>query len=74
MKQAAQAGLRWLVGPAVDKVPPGHARAAAALRVLLGLMWLYNVSWKRAPDFGQDAGNGLFKFTSYAVSHPVLPP
>lgn len=37
-------------------------------------MWLYNVSWKRAPNFGQDAGNGLFKFTSYAVSHPVLPP
>ncbi len=26
------------------------------------------------PDFGQDGGNGLFKFTSYAVSHPVLPP
>ncbi|WP_248581657.1 hypothetical protein [Nocardioides sp. InS609-2] len=74
VKQAAQAGLRWLVGPAVDKVPHGHARAAAALRMLLGLMWLYNVSWKRAPDFGQDAGNGLFKVTSYAVSHPVLPP
>jgi len=37
-------------------------------------MWLYNVSWKRAPDFGQDAGNGLYKFTSYAVSHPVFPP
>ena len=74
MKQAAQAGLHWVLGPAVDKVPHGHARATAALRVLLGLMWLYNVSWKRAPDFGQDAGNGLFKFTSYAVSHPVLPP
>lgn len=74
MKQSARAGLHWLLGPAVDKVPQGHARAAAALRVLLGLMWLYNVSWKRAPDFGQDAGNGLFKFTSYAVSHPVLPP
>ena len=74
VKQSVQAGCRWLMGPAVDKVPPGHARAAAALRVLLGLMWLYNVSWKRAPDFGQDAGNGLFKFTSYAVSHPVLPP
>ncbi len=74
MKKAAQAGLRWLVSPAVDKVPNGHARAAAALRVVLGLMWLYNVSWKRAPDFGQDAGNGLFKLTSYAVSHPVLPP
>ncbi len=74
MKKAAQAGLRWLTSPAVDKVPDANARAAAVLRVLLGLMWLYNVSWKRAPDFGQDAGNGLFKFTSYAVSHPVLPP
>ncbi|MEJ7633191.1 hypothetical protein [Aeromicrobium sp.] len=68
------AKLRWLVSPAVDQVPIGHARAAASLRVLLGLLWLYNVSWKRAPDFGQEAGNGLFKFTSYAVSHPVLPP
>lgn len=74
MTRAVRAGLRWLVSPAVDDVPNGHARAAAALRVLLGLMWLYNVSWKQAPDFGQDAGNGLFKFTSYAVSHPVLPP
>jgi hypothetical protein len=36
--------------------------------VLLGLLWLYNVSWKRPPDFGQDAGNGLYKFTSYDVS------
>jgi len=74
VKQSAQAGLHWVLGPAVDKVPHGHARATAALRVLLGLMWLYNVSWKRAPDFGQDAGDGLFKFTSYAVSHTVLPP
>jgi len=66
--------VRWLLAPATDDVPRGQAVAAAALRVLLGLMWLYNVSWKRAPDFGQDAGNGLFKFTSYAVSHPVFPP
>ncbi len=74
MKTLAQSGLRWLVSPAVDSAPAGSARAAAALRVLLGLMWLYNVAWKRAPDFGQEAGNGLFKFTSYAVSHPVFPP
>lgn len=64
----------WLLAPATDEVPRSHAVAAAALRVLLGLMWLYNVSWKRAPDFGQDAGNGLYKFTAYAVSHPVFPP
>ncbi|WP_338748364.1 Rv1678 family membrane protein [Janibacter alittae] len=62
------------MSPAVDKAPIGSARAAAALRVLLGLMWLYNVAWKRAPDFGQEAGNGLFKFTGYAVSDPVFPP
>lgn len=74
VRDTARAGLRWLASPAVDEVPRGHALAATALRVLLGLMWLYNVAWKRAPDFGQDAGNGLFKFTSYAVSHPVLPP
>ncbi len=55
-------------------MPRGHAVAAASLRVLLGLLWLYNVAWKRAPDFGQDAENGLFKFTSYAVSDPVFPP
>jgi len=74
VKDTARVGLRWIVSPAVDEVPRGHTLAATALRVLLGLMWLYNVAWKRAPDFGQDAGNGLFKFTSYAVSHPVLPP
>lgn len=71
MKQSA---LRWSVSPAVDKVPVGQARAAAGLRVLVGLMWLYNVSWKRAPDFGQNRHIGLFAFTGDAVSHPVLPP
>jgi hypothetical protein len=37
-------------------------------------MWLYNVAWKRAPNFGEEEGNGLYAFTSYAVEHPVLPP
>ena len=74
MRDTARVGLRWIASPAVDEVPRGQALAATTLRVLLGLMWLYNVAWKQAPDFGQDAGNGLYKFTSYAVSHPVLPP
>jgi hypothetical protein len=63
-----------LLAPATDEVPRAQAVGAAALRILVGLLWLYNVSWKHAPDFGQDAGTGLFKFTSYAVSDPVLPP
>ncbi len=78
MRESSRSRLRssrrWLLAPATDEVPRGQAVAAAALRVLLGLLWLYNVSWKRPPDFGQDAGNGLFGFTSYAVSHPVFPP
>jgi len=65
---------RWLIAPATDEMPRAQAIGATALRILVGLMWLYNVSWKRAPDFGEEAGNGLFKFTSYAVSDPVFPP
>ncbi len=66
--------VRWLIAPATDEMPRAQSIGAAALRILVGLMWLYNVSWKRAPDFGEEAGNGLYKFTSYAVSDPVFPP
>ena len=70
----ARAGTSWMLAPATTEVPGSQAAAASAFRVLVGLLWLYNVAWKRPPDFGQDAKNGLFKFTSYAVSDPVLPP
>lgn len=73
-KASVTGAIRWLLAPATDEVPRHQAIGAAALRILVGLLWLYNVAWKRAPDFGQDAENGLFKFTSYAVSDPVLPP
>ena len=70
--------VRAPLGWALDPDPSDNARAQSialtVLRVLLGLMWLYNVSWKRAPDFGKDAGNGLYKFTTYAVDYPVLAP
>jgi len=69
-----RAATRWLFAPATGEVPRAQAVAAAALRILVGLMWLYNVSWKTAPDFGEKAGDRLYKFTSYAVSDPVLPP
>jgi hypothetical protein len=67
-------GVRWLLGPDTEISPHAQAVGATVLRILLGLLWLYNVSWKRPPDFGQDARNGLYKFTAYAVSDPVLPP
>lgn len=65
---------RWLVGPAVEPVSPGQALAMTFVRLLVGVMWLYNVAWKLPPDFGQANKGGLFAFTSDAVSNPVLPP
>ncbi len=54
--------------------PRVSATGLAALRTLVGLLWLYNVSWKTPPDFGQSSGSGLYGFTSDAVEHPVFPP
>jgi hypothetical protein len=63
-----------MTGGAGGVDPRVQHRALAAVRILLGLMWLYNVGWKRAPDFGEGAGSGLYKYTKYAVDHPVFPP
>ena len=46
----------------------------AAVRIAVGLMWLQTVNWKRPPGFGQEAGNGLYQYTNYAVENPVLAP
>lgn len=46
----------------------------AAIRILVGLLWLANMEWKRPPDFGQDLQNGLFKYVDSAVRNPVFPP
>lgn len=66
--------MTWLLTPQVEEGPRSHAIAAVGLRLLAGLLWLYNVSWKRAPDFGQDNDTGLYHFTALAVSDPVFPP
>jgi hypothetical protein len=58
----------------VKSSPGSSAVTLAALRILIGLLWLYNVSWKRPPDFGRDSGSGLYGFTKGAVDHPVLAP
>jgi uncharacterized membrane protein YphA (DoxX/SURF4 family) len=46
----------------------------AAVRIIVGLLWLANLEWKRPPDFGQDLQNGLFKYVDSAVRNPVFPP
>ncbi|WP_420903393.1 Rv1678 family membrane protein [Streptomyces boncukensis] len=74
VRETTRTSARWLLAPAADDVPRPQAAGAALLRVLLGAMWLYNVAWKRPPDFGEDTDKGLFHFTSFAVSDPVFPP
>ena len=66
--------MRWVTSGEGDVSPRVRHAALAGVRILLGLMWLYNVSWKRASDFGETAGNGLYKYTKYAVDYPVFPP
>ncbi len=57
---------------------PDQGRGArvglAVLRIAIGLLWIQNSGWKTPPDFGQDSGTGLFRFTTYAVDYPVFPP
>ncbi|MBA2561207.1 MAG: TQO small subunit DoxD, partial [Propionibacteriales bacterium] len=44
------------------------------LRLSVGFLWLTNAGWKVPPDFGQEAGRGLYGFTAAAVEHPVFSP
>ena len=45
-----------------------------AMRIVVGLLWLSNLEWKRPGNFGQQKGNGLFKYVDSAIKHPVFPP
>ncbi len=74
MNPGVRARLTGLAGPAVLSHPPASALALAGLRMLVGLMWLYNVAWKQPPDFGQESGSGVYGFSQDAVEHPVFPP
>ena len=49
------------------------AIALAVLRVGIAVLWIQNASWKVPPDFGRDAGKGLFFWVSQAIEYPVLP-
>jgi hypothetical protein len=50
------------------------ARALAGLRIVAGLLWLFNVNWKRPPDFGRNSGRLLYGYVQAAIDHPVFPP
>jgi thiosulfate dehydrogenase (quinone) large subunit len=47
--------------------------ALAGLRIVMGVLWLANLSWKLPPDFGRDAPQGLLYNFRRAEEHAVLP-
>lgn len=61
--------IRWFLTPAVDMSARAQAVGATAVRLLVGVLWTYNVAWKVPPKF-----DALTAFTAEAVSHPVLAP
>lgn len=56
------------------KVPDDRAARISAfvVRVVAGVLWLENLSWKVPPHFGADDDSGLYYFTTLAVEYPVL--
>lgn len=51
------------------------AWALAGMRVLMGVLWLANLTWKLPPDFGRDQPRGLLysfhQAERYAVGEPL---
>jgi thiosulfate dehydrogenase (quinone) large subunit len=57
-------------GPANDAT----ARiSAVVVRIVVGLLWIENLSWKVPPNFGADDDSGLYHFTKLAIEHPLVP-
>ncbi|MGE5850139.1 MAG: hypothetical protein ACM362_08435, partial [Candidatus Methylomirabilota bacterium] len=44
------------------------------LRMLYGLLWLQQVTWKVPPDFGLARKDGLYYWTAEMVKYSFLPP
>jgi thiosulfate dehydrogenase (quinone) large subunit len=50
------------------------AWALVALRLLMGALWLSNLSWKLPPDFGRDQPRGLMYSFHQAEHHALVEP
>jgi thiosulfate dehydrogenase (quinone) large subunit len=48
----------------------------AAVRVMVGLLWIENLAWKHPPVFGyrSDPPTDLYQWTLYGVQNVVFPP
>jgi thiosulfate dehydrogenase [quinone] large subunit len=43
-------------------------------RIVVGLMWLANLHWKVPPDFGEEGGGGLYKYSASVSRHSPFAP
>jgi len=61
-----------------ERRSPGEAARAlyslAGLRILLGVLWLANLSWKLPPDFGKHDPEGLLYNFERAEQYAVIGP
>jgi len=46
----------------------------AVLRIGYGLLWLKEATWKKPPDFGMRAGDGLWYWTNEMLKYSVAAP
>ena len=69
MTQESKNPLRWLFAPAIGDGSRASAVVWTVVRLMVGVMWIYNVGWKVPPGFG-----GLRGYTADAISHPVFAP
>ncbi|HSB73969.1 MAG TPA: TQO small subunit DoxD [Candidatus Methylomirabilis sp.] len=52
----------------------GTPYVLAALRIVYGVLWLQQTTWKLPPDFGMASGGGLYYWTTEMVKYSFLPP
>lgn len=48
--------------------------AIVLTRLTVAFLWIQNVRWKVPPDFGEDAGRGLYAFTKDGIENEVFAP
>ena len=56
----------------IGRSPVRYAAAFAAVRIALGVYWLYEQHWKLPPDFGLHDSRGLMFAFQQSIQHPTL--
>lgn len=60
--------------PAAETGTAATRAATILVRIGVACIWIQGAGWKVPPDFGEDAGRGLFRFTRFAITDEVFAP